>query len=215
MLKYLLDQGYKAERGSREVKVALYYAVSRADVAIVNLLLDEQLVVRFSTVCYPYPTSSKKNLLGLVKSLTGDPEAVAATMDTLLAHGFEIESGEISPFPGAFNAKRGEEFENPESTDFYFQFLLDRGADPLHGAGPASPLGEAANLGYKGVVKFMLKALDRRSIPLKKLQWKLAYAEEEAKEVKYCAALAACLLAEEVSRACVSVPAQWCLKLTK
>lgn len=181
MVKYLLDRGYEVEPGSGEVQSALYFAVSRADVALVDLLFERGLVGNLSTVRVPFYSHLECNPLGLVKSPTGDFDAVAATMDTLLAHGFEIESERESPFSEVFMTK-GCDCEHPGRSDFYFRSLLDRGADPLHGAGPASPLGDAARQGYRRVVKFMLKALDQRSIPLEELQRKLLYAEDEATE---------------------------------
>jgi len=50
----------------------------------------------------------------------------------------------------------------------------------IEGEFGSTPLGEAARHGYGDLVRIMLKSLDQRSIPLEKLQRKLAEAELQA-----------------------------------
>ncbi|KAJ5903359.1 hypothetical protein N7504_005742 [Penicillium tannophilum] len=175
MLDFVLSRGYQVVPGSREVEEVLNSALYRADAALVRYLFERGLI---GSLC----TFLSKNLIGLVKSPTGDAKAVAATMDALLAHGVDIETEERSPFSDALERKRFHDSELDGHTDFYFQLLLDRGADPLHGDTCASPLGEAAKEGLRKVVQSMLKALDQRDVSLEKLQTKLAWAEEQTVE---------------------------------
>jgi hypothetical protein len=102
-------------------------------------------------------------------------------MDALLAHGVDIEAEE-SPFYGAFDRRFNEDIW-PQCAHTYFQFLVDRGANPLtrekYGE---NLLSVAASQGWKKEVKIMLQGLDGLKIPLDELQRRLEHAGDEATE---------------------------------
>lgn len=174
MVEFLFEQGYKVEPGSNEVSMGFDSALSRADVPLVNLFLDRELLG--DLVKSPY-----ENLLGSIMSTRSDIEAAATIMDTLLAHGFEVRNDlqyhqRTEYFPG-----RSESAYANSDRNAIYQMLLDRGANPVAGPGPETELSIAAKNGDKRVVRMILKSLDRCGLAREDLQQKLAFAEEQAK----------------------------------
>lgn len=166
MIRYLLDSNYQVVPGSHEVGRALRIILSRADTVSLTLLFEGGLVGNLTAI-------DNESLMVVVDSPNEDCDAMAATLDILIAHGIDVEGGKESPLYGVVFRER---------TTNFCQLLLDRGADPLRARGKfgTAPLGKAARHGYKNLLRIMLKILDRRNIPLEELQPKLAEAEWEA-----------------------------------
>lgn len=165
MIEYLLDSGYEVGPGSPQIGKALRTILSRSDTSSLTLLFERGLIGNLITI-------DNKPLMGVVDSPSEDWDAVAATMDILLAHGIHVEGGPYSPLHDIVDRKMSNSA----------QLLLDRGADPLqtHEKLGTTPLGEAAQRGSKILVRIMLKDLDQRSILLEELQAKLIKAELQA-----------------------------------
>lgn len=174
MAGWLLDQGYTVEPGTSQVEYAIHWALSHANAPLVELLFERGLAAS------PSPTPGM-NPFGQVHSSVRDFEAVAATMDALLAHDVDIEVEE-SPLLGAIEFKFGENVF-PPCAHTYFELLTDRGADPLRGDPDGEPLlSIVASNGWKREIRIMLEGLRSCQVPLDELQWMIEYAGEVAIE---------------------------------
>ncbi|KAJ5396247.1 uncharacterized protein N7487_010550 [Penicillium crustosum] len=165
MIKYLLDTDYEVMPGSHQVGMALYTVLSRSDTSSLTLLFERGLIGNLTTI-------DNKYLMAVVDSPSEDWDAVAATLDTLIAYGIDIEGASYSPLHDVVHRK----------TSNLSQLLLDRGADPLrtHAQLGITPLGQAARRGSMNLVRMMLKALEQRIVPLGELKEKLVGAEKQA-----------------------------------
>ncbi|KAJ5192153.1 hypothetical protein N7449_008295 [Penicillium cf. viridicatum] len=165
MIEYLLDSDYEVVPGSPQVERALHTILSRSDTSSLTLLFERGLIGNLTTI-------DNKSLMGVVDSPREDWDAVAATLDTLIVHGIDVEGESYSPLHDVVHMRMSN----------LSQLLLDRGADPLrtHTNLSTTPLGQAARKGSINLVRIMLKALERRIIPLGELKEKLVDAEKQA-----------------------------------
>lgn len=164
MIEYLLDSGYKVVPGSPQVGRALHTILSRSDTSSLTILFERGLVGSLTTI-------DNKSLMGVVDSPSEDWDAVAATLDTLIVHGIDVEGGSYSPLHDVHTRMHN-----------LSQLLLDRGADPLrtHTNLGITPLGQVARRGCISLVRMMLNALERRRVPFGELKEKLIEAEKQA-----------------------------------
>lgn len=165
MIEYLLDSDYEVLPGSPQVERALHTILSRSDTSSLGLLFERGLIGNLTTI-------ENKTLMGVVDSPSEDWDAVAATLDTLIAHGIDVEGESYSPLHDVVDMRMSN----------LSQLLLDRGADPLrtHTTLGTTPLGQAARKGSINLVRIMLKALERRIVLLEELKEKLVEAEKQA-----------------------------------
>lgn len=165
MIEYLLGTDYEVMPESPQVGRALYTILSRSDTSSLTLLLERGLIGNLTTI-------DNKHMMGVVDSPSEDWDAAAATLDTLIAYGIDVEGGSYSPLHDVVHRKMLN----------LSQLLLDRGADPLrtHSKLGTTPLGQAARRGSMNLVRMMLKSLDQRIVPLGELKEKLVEAEKQA-----------------------------------
>lgn len=166
MLKKLLESDYLVPFGARGAGPALRTILSRVDTVSLKLLLDRELVGDLMT-------ANNNHLIATFNSLSGDSNAIANTLDMLIANGISIEAvGDFdSPLRDAVLRKRAD----------LVQLLVDRGANPLRTKRfGTSPLVEAARLGSKKLVRIMLQGLGQQDIPIDGLQSQLGEAERKA-----------------------------------
>lgn len=187
MVDYVLAKGYHAEPDSPEVGSALYTAVTHVDVVLVGFLFEKGLVKNLCTIQEPmYPMDLQdepiyRSILGKVTSPTGDVDAVAATMNSLLRHDIKVNSGNRS----ACLDSLGEGEYKPWVSGPNFQFLLDRGADPFCDGGPDQVLELLSLLvteGAKPELQLILKRLNESSISFEEIERIVARVQRRCNE---------------------------------
>lgn len=187
MVEFVLAKGHHVEPDSLEVGSALFTAVTHADVALVDILFDKGLVRNLCTIpepihpMDPWNSPIDRSILGKVNSPTGDADAVADTMDSLLRHGIKMDSGGLS---ACLDVLEVGEYE-PSVQRPNLQLLLDRGADPFCDGGPLQVealLRTLVTECYKPELQLFLKRLDESSISFEELERIVARLERRSKE---------------------------------